>query len=738
MIALPACLLVWWRNRGACSSGAVFRPAGADDPVPHSRPSLPNVLICLTVVLACLAVFLWQPLPLQNLRTALFDQYQRWQPRVYQDVPVRIIDIDEQSLQRIGQWPWPRTQVAALVERLQAAGAAVIVFDVLFAEADRTSPEALMRSDDLPAALVEQLAALPRHDARLAAAIARSQVVLGFALERKPSSAGLPLSRFGLVELGGPVLGHLPAFQGAIRPLSLLEQAASGSGTLTFRPDSDGVVRRVPLLVGVDQAVRPSLVAEALRLQQRAAHYRTLTGAAGVERIDIGRLSIPTTAEGELWVHFSRSHGPRTVPAWQVLAGQAPAALTGSIAIVGTSAQGLQDLRFSPLGGIIPGVEVHAQALEQILAGSYLQRPGWAIAVEALSLVLGGLLVCLLALRLQALVSALLVLGLLVGLNAAAWYAFSSQRLLLDLFTPALGLALVFIAASLIRHMAAEREQRWIRQAFSRYVSPNLVKHLVENPGQLTLGGQRQTCSFVFTDLTDFTEMVERKEPEAVVSLLNAYLDEVIAIAFRHEGTLDRIVGDAVAIMFSAPLAQPDHCARALACALEIHHFARRYVAELQARGVRFGQTRIGVHSGEVVVGNFGGSTIFDYRALGDPVNTTSRIEGLNAHIGTALCVSEVIRQQCPQVPMRPVGEVLLKGKRQPLRVFEPLQAAGIGGERDDLYEAAYRLLADDAAGAREAFELLHEQRPDDGLVAFHTGRLRAGERGDSFVMTRK
>lgn len=230
-------------------------------------------------------------------------------------------------------------------------------------------------------------------------------------------------------------------------------------------------MRRVPLLVALGETVRPSLVAEALRLQQRARHYRVLSGAAGVERIDIGHLHIPTTAEGEVWVHFSRAYGERTVPAWQVLAGQAPAVLAGSIAIVGTSAQGLQDLRFSPLGGIIPGVEVHAQALEQILAGAYLQRPGWAIAVEALSLLLGGVLVCLLALRLQALTSAVLVLGLLVALNALAWYAFGSQRLLLDLFTPALGLALVFVTASLLCHMAAEREQRWIRQAFSLRVA---------------------------------------------------------------------------------------------------------------------------------------------------------------------------------------------------------------------------------------------------------------------------
>lgn len=693
---------------------------------------------CLAVLLGLLVVFLFDPMPVQKVRNAVFDQYQRWHPRHYQEAPVRIVDLDEESLARIGQWPWPRTEVAALVAKLEQAGAAAVVFDVLFAEPDRTSPAQLLRGNSLPAELAAGLAALPDHDAQFAEVLKRGNTVLGFAAEQSGSADGPPLSRFGTVVQGQSPLAFVPAFKGATRPLAQLEQAARGNGAMTFRPDADGVVRRVPLFLSLAGELRPSLVAEALRVAQRTGRYRIISSASGVQRVDVGRLQIPTAASGELWVHFTGPQPGRSIPAWQVLDGVAPS-VAGAIILIGTSAQGLQDLRFSPMGGIIPGVEVHAQALEQILTDSLLLRPGWTLAVESLTLLAGGLLLGILALNVPALASALLMLLLVGLLNAGAWYAFVAQRLLLDLFTPSLGLLLVFGAASVVRHMAAEREQRWIQAAFSRYVSPNLVSHLVAHPERLTLGGQRQTCSFVFTDITGFTSMMERQAPEAAVSLLNDYLEQVIGIAFRYEGTLDRIVGDAVAIMFSAPIPQADHQQRALSCALEINRFTRSYVASLREQGIEFGQTRIGVHSGDVVVGNFGGSMIFDYRALGDPVNTASRLESLNSQIGTLLCVSEAIRQSCPDVPMRPVGEVVLKGKVETVRVFEPLEAMvepEVPG--DEAYQAAYQLLESGDPGALAVFERLSEQRPGDGLVAFHLQRLRAGESGARFVMSRK
>ena len=228
-------------------------------------------------------------------------------------------------------------------------------------------------------------------------------------------------------------------------------------------------------------------------------------------------------------------------------------------------------------------------------------------------------------------------------------------------------------------------------------------------------------------------------DPGDAVALLNAYLDQMIAIAFRQGGTLDRIVGDAVAIMFSAPVEQPDHRQRALNCALEMYAFANTYSAELAAKGTHFGKTRIGVHSGEVIVGNFGGSNMFDYRALGDPVNTAARLESVNKHLGTTVCVSEATLAGCTGVAVRPVGTLVLKGKSEALMVFEPLATAnGKSLTQDVEYEAAYSLLRDQNPQALEAFERLVQQRPEDPLAQLHFARLRAGERGDLIVMDEK
>jgi adenylate cyclase len=405
---------------------------------------------------------------------------------------------------------------------------------------------------------------------------------------------------------------------------------------------------------------------------------------------------------------------------------------------VGSSAQGLLDLRFGPFGPL-PGVEIHAQALEQILGGHILVRPAWAPAVEVLTLMFAGLGIGFLALRSRALPAAAICVLLLAALFAAGWWAYAAHGLLLDSLTPALVILLTFLVCSLAHHFASEREQRWIRTAFARYVSPNRVDYLVKHPEAMELGGRRQTCSFIFTDLQGFTSLIEKVAPGQAVTLLNAYLDEMIAIVFHHEGTLDRIVGDALVVMFSAPVRQRDHQQRALACALEMDAFASRYAAAQQAKGIAFGQTRIGVHAGEVTVGNFGGSTMFDYRALGDPINAAARLESVNKQLGTRMCVSAAVLAASPQVRARPVGRLVLKGKTEALEVFEPLvdeharHYAPLAA-----YQSAFAAMRDKLPEACVLFEQLATAHPDDPLVALHTRRLKAGEQGDLIVLTEK
>lgn len=696
------------------------------------------VLVLLTIAASTL-LYLWNPVPLQTLRNAGFDQYQRWQPRAYQSAPVHIIDIDEASLRLYGQWPWPRTRIADLVTKLQQAQAASIAFDIVFAEPDRTSPLAMLRDWNAPAGTSRQLAQLPDHDAVLAQAIRGGKVVLGFALDQEVSSAALPQVKANYVVLGEPPQPYLHAFERALTSIAVLQDAASGNGAITFIPDADGVVRRVPLLVRQGEHQLPTLAAEALRVAQDAPNYLVHSAnhaGTGLADVRIGKVQIATTPQGEVWLHYSKPVPSRYIPAWQVLQGKVPPAqLKDAILLVGTSAHGLMDLRFSPVAGAIPGVEMHAQLLEQVLTGNSLNRPGWATSAEVLTIVIAGVLLGVVTLTAGGMLSLITLLSMLALLAGGAWQAYSGAHVLLDPLAPGLALLLIFLVAAVSRHIVVEQHQRWVRQAFSRYVSPNLLNYLIEHPDALVLSARRTQCSFIFTDLAGFTSLMERLDPEQASQRLNTYLDSMIAIAFKHEGTLDRIVGDAVAIMFSAPVTQADHQQRALACALEMHAFAARYLTDLNAQGQEFCATRIGVHSGEVVVGNFGGASLFDYRALGDPVNTASRLEHANKQLGTLICVSEATLAGCHQIAARPIGRLRASGKSQELNIFEPAQMVP---DNDAQYRAAYVLMRDQDPGALLAFEQLALEFPQDPLVRLHVWRLRQGRQGDLIVLDEK
>ncbi len=282
-----------------------------------------------------------------------------------------------------------------------------------------------------------------------------------------------------------------------------------------------------------------------------------------------------------------------------------------------------------------------------------------------------------------------------------------------------------------------DRKHRWIRRAFSSYVSPNLVRYLIDHPESLTLGGERRTCSFVLTDLADFTPLVENTDPEIVVSTLNDYLEGMTGIVFAHDGTIDRIVGDAVSVMFSAPVAQPDHAARAVACALAMDAFAQAFANRQRAAGLSFGTTRIGVNTGPVIVGNVGSAERLDYRALGDTINTAARLESANRHLGTRVLVSDATKAGRPNVPMRPVGTLMLKGKTKGVQAYEPITGATANATADQ-YRAAFEGLSAASPEALPAFEALADSAPDDPLTAFHLHRLRAGETGATVTLTDK
>jgi len=282
------------------------------------------------------------------------------------------------------------------------------------------------------------------------------------------------------------------------------------------------------------------------------------------------------------------------------------------------------------------------------------------------------------------------------------------------------------------------QQKKFIRQAFSRYISPEIVDQLVQDPSRLSLGGERLEITCVFTDLAGFTSLIEKKDPAEVLPLLNSYLDGMCKIVREHEGTIDKIVGDALHVFFGAPLQSSDHAQKATACAIAMDAYARKFKESKAARAIDFGGTRIGVHTGPAVVGNFGGDSFFDYTAHGDTVNTAARLESVNRHFGTNICVSAKTVEQCPDNSFRPIGTLVLKGKTESVDAFEPVGGKKSKSKYITEYLKAFELMQSGNLKAAAAFNDISRLYPQDALIAFHTERLAKNDMGSRILLAEK
>ena len=393
----------------------------------RSKGAVYAVAAALTVGLVLLRV--WDPLPLQILRFKAFDLYQRVEPRVPAPLPITIVDLDDESLAAYGQWPWPRSLLADLVNNLMAMGAGVIGFDIVFSEPDRLSPDKVadaLRGIDDDAR--QALAKLPGNDALFAQTIKRSRVVLGQSMTSRPQleTSAEKARKTQVAELGGDPRPSIYAFLGITRNLPELEAAAAGLGIFTIKPEIDGIVRRVPMIVRYGDDVYPTLALDMLRVATGQNAIAVKSDRAGINSILIqtpgGGIAIPTDAAGRAWVNYAPHDRGPYVSAKDVLAGTVPAGrLRGHFVLIGTSAIGLQDLRTTPVDDAMPGVEIHAQLLETILSDAYLHRPSYAITVELVVLIVMGALMTFLIARVGAALSLLAGGTLVTALLAASW-----------------------------------------------------------------------------------------------------------------------------------------------------------------------------------------------------------------------------------------------------------------------------------------------------------------------------
>ncbi|MEZ5826636.1 MAG: adenylate/guanylate cyclase domain-containing protein [Geminicoccaceae bacterium] len=373
------------------------------------------------------------------------------------------------------------------------------------------------------------------------------------------------------------------------------------------------------------------------------------------------------------------------------------------------------------------GVVVQAHKLAQIVDGRRLPEAGIAGDVASVVILAGmGIAIAFSTLPLLAKVVALL--GSIVAWWVFAFWLFGQGGPLLALVLPSLAMITGNGVQEALEGGAARRERRFIREAFQHFVAPAVVQTLIDDPSRLKLGGERRDISTIFTDIKGFTSLSEQLVPERMNALLNDYLDVMLQVILDHDGTIDKVVGDALHCFFGAPGDQPDHAQRAYDCALALDRTSEAFLARVEAGGEMWGMTRIGVHTGNVLVGNFGGRLRFNYTAHGDAVNTAARLEGANKYLGTRVCISRATLDGCTACLARPSAELLPVGKEIPVAVFDPVEA---DDEALASYRKAYALMQEDRMHEARAILLdLLGRNPQDGLVAMHLERIEAGEKG--------
>ncbi|WP_363349203.1 adenylate/guanylate cyclase domain-containing protein [Methylocystis echinoides] len=649
-------------------------------------------IFVVAAVLAGLLTLPWgllQPRLLDDLRNMVFDYYQRLSPRVYDpEAPVRVVGVDEESLEAYGQWPWPRTRIAALVDRLSELGAAVVAFDFVFAEPDRASarmlvealPDAKLRAD-----VARLVAKAPDSDALFADAVGRGPVVIGATLAAQGAKS-FP-AKGGVVSAGDDPLPFVYEFPGAILPLAALIQKAKGVGVTNWLPDRDLVVRRVPLLLRVGESLAPSLALEGLRVAQGEpsiivrssnASGETAYGAhTGVNAVKVGAFEIATGSAADVRPRYAFRDSRRTLSAKAVLEGQVPRSeVEGRIVFVGALAIGLGDVRATPLEPVVPGVEVHAQILEALTSGALLSRPDWAPGLEVVLSFLAFLVTMPLLFLAPLSVSTLYAPLAVAGLFGGSFYLFEKYGMLIDPAYPSLVVIGTYIVGAVTLWRSENSARRQVRNAFGKFVAPAVVDRLAENPKLLVLGGETRELTVLFSDLRNFSGLSEGMSARELTQFMNDYLTPMTDAILECEGTVDKYMGDAILAFWNAPLDIADHPRKALKAALEMReallafNAARARAAQETGRPYVEARMGCGLNLGPCNVGNMGSVRRFDYSILGDNVNLASRLEGASKAFGTDIIASGAVRDAAPDLAWLDLGRIVVVGRSEPTQVF--------------------------------------------------------------------
>jgi len=701
--------------------------------------------IAATVLM--LVLFQARPQLLRFLDYKLYDQFLiQFHSDKATDTPV-VVDIDEKSLKQYGQWPWPRYRVAILLQYLRSLGVKSVATDIIFAEPDMTSPDALQEAwardlsiefdfNKLPKALMD-------NDKLLADNLRTGPFVLGIDFIKNKSQDPKkqpphfhdctikPITVNVMTREGYPdpetVLGGVDH---PICPVPILGSAAPAVGFITIAADEDSIYRRAPLLISWNGKYYPSLALASL-MQALGTNSVTLKmSPIGIESIRIGsKLIIPTDLEGRVNVNYrGQAKTFEYISASDVLSRKVPSKhLENRIVFIGTSASGLKDIRSMPLDPGYPGVETHATIVDNILSNQFIKRPGWAFGAELATMILTGIITTLLLIWASALWIAVPVIAMALCMWFGSVFLYTKYLFYLSPLYPLISLALTFTLITVVKFWREERAKRFIHGAFAHYLAPSVISQIMDAPEALSLEGQEKEITIQFSDIRSFTSLSEKLSPTQVTNLLHDYLTPMTRIITEHQGTLDKFIGDAVMAFWNAPLDIKDHQSKALKAALKQLEVLDELNNEFRDKYRFTIDAGIGLHSGSVRVGNMGSADLFDYTLIGDNVNLASRLEGLTKFYGQRLIVSEAIVTTCTEeCQFRILDTVRVKGRNEPIIIFGAYTREEALRRRDEFktYDEAYNhYLNKNFNEAKILFEALNSLGTEPKLYSMYVER---------------
>jgi adenylate cyclase len=682
-----------------------------------------QVMLLLLLLAGLVYLRLNDPATIKHWRQLTFDKYNQLMPRL-PGHSVAIIDIDEESLKRYGQWPWPRPLIGEIPVLLKKMGAKAVAFDMVFAEKDRTSPQEIAKNlKDVPNldTAREILQALPDNDEVFAKKIAEAgNVITGFVAATGVTNTNVTIKQDMKRDMFSPEPNQFlsPAPLYYTNSLPVIVKAASGNGNFTPPAEEDSVIRRILAVGGCydeDKKLQrcPALSLEALRVAQGpdAAYaintYSPNEGGSGIKSITVGNYTIPTEKDGTFRIYYSKNsktpnnpNGSRKdfyIPAWKLLEDKGQVSdkeIMNKIIFVGTSAVGLLDLRSSALGEVLSGSQAHAEAIEQILNKKFLKRPEYFNGSEILVMCAVSLMIIFIAPFIGAGTLALLGVVAIGSGVMGALYAFRRYGLLLDPVYPSLSVIIIFILSSILTNLRSELERRAVKNAFGYYISPALMEELASDPEKLKLGGEVRELSVMFTDIRNFTTISESMDPAELIKMMNDFLTPMTSCVLDNRGTIDKYMGDAMMAFWNAPLDDPDHAIHACTAALQMLAGLKTVNENLKQAGKTIElKAGIGIHTGKCSVGNMGSKQRFAYSALGDTVNLASRLEGQTKGYGISVMISEEVRRKAPGFAAVEIDLLTVKGRKEPERVYTLLGDAVMA-----------------TSGPFQAFVTLHQQ----------------------------